>query len=254
MPAGGVLNLNEESKLLSSEKNQTHSLKSSPLKLVALIAGILFTFAMDKKTPEQIAIPALMLSATVFPVLSDLYADCRGLSDAKHQAIETVSSGFMTAAVALMQMGATQELGKSTAADVGFSGIVCFSAFALTNMFCNVAKLFQMLVNKNNDETSQSTPVFPRLTLFSNGSGLIGSVLFFITQIMGYYAARENNNESQKKVAEVLALASFCFIAVTGYNTYLTTQSFFKARNEHLEARVNDTASSRESASSEYGA
>jgi len=174
------------------------------MSLFPAVASVLFAVATDPKKPEQIALAASMLTATTSPVLSNL---ARTSKDT-HQHIETISGAFMTAAVAMMGLGAIKGVEKSDvpAAIVALTAISLFGLFALTNTGYNLLKSLGIIQSDK-----------PLVEFIASSSGLLGSILFFVTQGMNYGAAKASGNASGMESAKLLMGASCLFIGATGH-------------------------------------
>lgn len=175
-----------------------------PMSSLPVAAAILFSIAIDPKKSEQIALAASMVSATTLPVISHLLQTSKSV----HQHIETLSSALMTAAVAMMGLGAIKTVEQSDAAKVGLTAIACFSIFATVNAGYNLLKSLGIIQSDK-----------PLVEFIANGAGLVGSILFLATQVMNYETAKHANNADNKKAAGLLIAASCFFAAATGHGS-----------------------------------
>lgn len=196
-------------------------------RLIPLGAVSVFASAVDSTDPEQAATAALMLGSVLLPLGRDVAVPlCSAppvkpepcLAD-KEQLIETIATLMMCVGVGLMGRGFIQEYYPAKSEEVGSTAMGLFAVFALMSLVNNVLKLTGH-IDKNGK---------PLVEVIASFSGLTGSILFLVKQVMDHLSATE---ESKLEFSKKFIVVSSGFTLSTLYHFVVSMMRWCQPENE----------------------
>jgi hypothetical protein len=196
-------------------------------RLIPMAAVSVFASAVDFTDNEQRATAILMLVSVLLTLLRDM-ADltCRTsplVSDSfiakQEQLIETIAALKMCVGVVLMGRGFIQEYYPTKSEEVGSTAMGLFAVFALVSLINNILKLTGH-IDKNGK---------PSVEAMASFSGLTGSILFLVKQVMDHMSATE---ESKLEFSKKFIVVSSGFTLSTLYHFVVSMMKWCQPENE----------------------
>lgn len=193
------------------------------LTAIPFFAVNLFVIGTKPQSSEEITMAGLMLFGTGLPFLTEVAHRFRE----PRQAIATIHSVLLSAAMVFMMKNAIQNKDKNPITKDVYYSVMGFSLYVAINLVYNAFKLAKII--------TQDVPI---LEFISNAIGFVASTGFLRAQIMSYEDSLKLHDSAEKKKAIFVSGTAAGFMVVTSMH------ALFAAKKMDLGTRMVDSARS----------